>query len=531
MTIPISACFLGLALAACLVIGSTPAHAAGFSQKTASTLTADQVAGMECRYFIELLGVHTPEQLERQLAPIAGTEVTTVVCCPMGWRFYNFPSEVDLTWKEPAKYPRNRALFPNWMKMVDNLAAGGDPLKDALAATRRMGKRFVLSFRMNDTHYIHIEDFPTHNNFWRAHPEYRLGHGTAPSDARTDSSGAFNYLHPEVRDFYFSVLEELCTKYDVDGVELDFQRAPRFFYDREVEAGRPVMTAHIARIRAMLDRIGKQRGRHLELSVRSMHTVQANLNIGADVMAWDAAGWLDGIVVSSSYIHTADVGIEEFVAERRKARIYGELNYVHFQAQGTGHDPAERRYLTAETYRAATLSYLERGADGVSYFNTYCIPQPALSQLTAGLLKKYRDLEVLRQADKNYTTYANPSTMFGRIFPARDEKQFEMFVADELPGRCRRAVLRFETRADSRNLRIEAQVNGIKLEEDATSETELFPPLTVNKASARRENVRFFTVPVPALKFGVNRLEVTNRDRQAKHCDFISAELALYMSN
>jgi uncharacterized lipoprotein YddW (UPF0748 family) len=34
---------------------------------------------------------------------------------------------------------------------------------------------------------------------------------------------------PEVRDYYFSILRELCTNYDVDGVELDFQRYPKFF--------------------------------------------------------------------------------------------------------------------------------------------------------------------------------------------------------------------------------------------------------------------------------------------------------------
>ena len=68
-------------------------------------------------------------------------------------------------------------------------------------------------------------------------------------------------------------------------------------------------------------------------------------------MGWEASGWLDGIVVSSSYIHTADTGIEEFSTQRKKARIYGELNYVHFQAQGTGHNADDRRYLTKSVNR------------------------------------------------------------------------------------------------------------------------------------------------------------------------------------
>lgn len=502
-------------------------RAEGFSSKPAPTLTAAAVAKMECRYFTELLGLTSAAHLAKQWNPIADTEVDTVVCCPMGWRFYNFPSEVDTTWKEPKKFPRNLALFPNWEKMVNNLAAGGDPLRDALALTRKQKKAFVVSFRMNDSHYTAIEDFPTHNNFWRAHPEHRLPGAKTPYVGETVR--LFNYLVPEVRDFYFSVLEEICTKYDVDGVELDFERAPRFFKDEDLAKGKVVMTAHVQRIRGMLDRLGAQRGKRLQLCARVLHTVQDNQAIGLDIPAWDAAGWLDGIVVSSSYVHTTDTGIEGFVAQRKKARIYGELNYVNFQAAGTGHDSQDRRFVTPETYRAATLSFLERGAEGVSFFNTYCVPEPALSQLTSALLKKYKDLDTLKRADKNYTCYATKSTMFGKIFPATNQQRFPIFIADAVPGIFQKAVLRFETKAACANISVAASVNGVKLQEYAASQPELFPPLTVNRASAKRENLKFFTVPLSALKFGVNQVEVKNAPG-GKKCDFVSAELGLYQA-
>lgn len=507
---------------------STRLDAEGFSSKTAPSLTPSAVAKMECRYFTELLGVASKAHVEKQLEPIRGTEVDTVVCCPMGWRFYNFPSEVDTTWKEPDKFPRNVALFRNWRKMVDHLNAGGDPLRDALAATRRLNKAFIVSFRMNDSHYIDTEEFPTHNNFWRGHPAYRLGSEAKPAGVST-SPRVFNYLVPEVRDFYFSVLEELCTKYDVDGVELDFQRAPRFFPDQKITEGRAVMSAHIERIRRMLDRVGKERGRRLQLGVRALHTVEANLQIGADLLAWDRAGWLDSITVSPSYIHTADVGVDEFAAKRTRAKIFGELNFVHLQLAGTGHNPQERRYVTAETYRAATLSFLERGADGVSFFNTYCVPQPALNGLTSDLLGRFKDLGVLRHADKLYTSYATTSTLFGRIFPAKDRKAFQIFVADELPGSCRKAVLRFETKAASREIPVEAWVNGTRLEAISPDAVELFPPLLVNLSAPKPDKVKFFIVPVSALKFGANDVKVARTGEGSPSCDFVSAELALYM--
>ena len=512
-----------------LLIALHPAPAAGFSPKTAPTVTAEKAANMEVRYFTELLTASSQSSLDRQFGPIAGTEVTTVVCAPMGWRFYNFPSEVDRTWREPEEFPRKTELFPAWRKMVDNLAAGGDPLRDALAMTRRMDKRFVVSFRMNDSHYVYNEEFPMHNNFWRAHPEYRLGQDTV-SKAVSESTKVFNYLRPEVRDFYFAVLEEICTKYDIDGVELDFQRAPRFFYNREIDQGRTVMSAYVGRIREMLDRVSQQRGRALELGVRVLPTIAENQAIGLDVLAWDAAGWLNGIVVSSYYIHTADTGIEEFSEGTRTARVFGELNYVHFQAAGTGHNANERRYLTPETYRAATLSYLERGADGVSFFNTYCIPPAPLGKLMQDLLGKFRNLAVLQRSDKNYTTYANKGTIFGKIFPAKDESDYQVFIADKMPGIFGKAVLRLETRAPSLDLRVEAWVNGTKAVVLDAREPELFLPLAVNDASPKRDKLKFFAVPVSALKFGANRVLVKNLDRATQSCDFVSSELGLYLA-
>lgn len=500
----------------------------GFATHASPTVTAAKVERMGCRYFTELLGIHSAATLARQFDPLANTEVDTVVCCASGWRFYNFPSKVDRTWREPDKHPRNDALYPGWRKMVANLQAGGDPLRDALAATRALQKSFVVSFRMNDNHYLQTEEFPTHNNFWREHPEWRLG-DDSKAFSLSGSARVLNYAVPEVRDFYFAVLEEICTTYDVDGVELDFQRAPRFFRDDEMTQGRAIMTAHIGRIRQMLDAVGSKRGKHLRLGIRALHTVETNLSIGADLLAWNAAGWLDDIVVSSSYIQTADVGIEGFATGPGKARIFGELNFVHLQLAGTGHNAQERRYVTVPTYRAATLSMLERGADGVSFFNTYCIPQPELNTLNSELLAHFKDLGVLRDADKNYTSYPTASTMFGKVFPARDTKTFQIYVADELPGNCRKAALRFETKTACVDLRVEARVNGISLEEFRSDQTELFPPLAVNAAAPKRENLKFFAVPLSALKFGVNTVEVSNRDAGRVHCDFTSAELGLYM--
>ncbi len=135
---------------------------------------------------------------------------------------------------------------------------GGDPVKDTLEACRRNGKDFFISYRMNDQHYVGDLTWPTHNAIWREHPEYWLGDSDAPAAKGGDNVRLFNYMLPEVRDYYFSILRELCTNYDVDGVELDFQRFPKFFRSADLEEGRGVMTAFVE---AHQDHDGRHRPR------------------------------------------------------------------------------------------------------------------------------------------------------------------------------------------------------------------------------------------------------------------------------
>jgi hypothetical protein len=74
-----------------VTFAATTLPAQGFSTRSAPSVTSARVAGMECRYFTELLGIHSEEGIRRQFDPIANTEIDTVVCCPMAWRFYNYP--------------------------------------------------------------------------------------------------------------------------------------------------------------------------------------------------------------------------------------------------------------------------------------------------------------------------------------------------------------------------------------------------------------------------------------------------------
>lgn len=174
---------------------------------------------------------------------------------------------------------------------------------------------------MNDHHYITDLTWLTHNFFWREHPEYWLGDSeTSPYSRDNDNVRLLNYMIPEVRDYYFSIIEELCVNYDVDGVELDFQRFPRFFHNNKIKEGTQVMTAFVKRIRNMLNRTGNERGKSLKLCVRVPETIAKCKAAGLNVPAWDAARLVDMINISSFYRHTMELGIEGFKARIKLAK-------------------------------------------------------------------------------------------------------------------------------------------------------------------------------------------------------------------
>jgi hypothetical protein len=461
---------------------------------------------------------NSPAHFASFIEKLADTDVDAVLCCPNMWRTNVFPSRIDTAWK---KYTpgQTRSKFKGYDQIMTYIHGGGDPVKETLDACRKYRKAFFINYRMNDQHYIADVQWPTHNFIWREHPEYWLG-DTNESPVKSDRVRLLNYMLPEVRDYYFSMLEELATTYDIDGMELDFQRFPRFFRDRDLEEGRGVMTAFIGRVRGMLDRVGKSRGKRLPLSVRVPETLEKCRKAGLDVAGWDALGLVDMVNVSSFYFHTIELGIEEFKAAAKHAKIYGEMNYV--TAQNSSVSKFARRYTTLPVYYASALNLLQRGADGLSLFNYDYVPAAERLRMAKGL-KGITDVRHLAAMPKDYVITPNFGT-----FPATNEKTVRLSIPDVAPkARFTRAILRVETKADSSELRVEARLNGKLLEAMEPAGTELFPPLAQNAGYPVRAALKFYAVPFDALIAGANTVELRNLDRAKKSCSFLSLEIAL----
>ena len=491
----------------------------------------------KCLFNHELLIVtdkkdNNREYIQSFIKKLEDTDVDAIMCCPLSWRTNLFPSEVDQSWK---KYKPGQPLskFPLYDYIMMYLHSGGDPVKDTLEACRRYKKDFLISYRMNDHHHLNDLSWPTHNDFWREHPEYWQDN--------SDGNRYFNYMLPEVRDHYFSILRELCTNYDVDGVELDFQRSPRFFRPEDMGKGKEVMDGFVRRIKKMMEKIGEERGKYLKLSIRVPHTVDKCLQIGLDVLKWDSEGLIDIINISSYFIHTIEIGIEEFKTQTKHAGIYGEMHFIT-DAFNSPMGISHRRLTTLEMYYATAFNFLYRGVDGISLFNfDYIVDSnwqknifeniPAEKRITlAKGLKGITDIEFLKNVSKDYII----TSRFGSL-RNKNEDTIRLVIPDDT-GKVRfdKAILRVELKEpagnawSSNDLHIGVWLNGARLEPCGHQGTELFKPIAMNGSYPLRESLKFYTVPLNKIISGENEVVIKNMDKDMLSCEYRSLEIALY---
>jgi len=134
---------------------------------------------------------------------------------------------------------------------------------------------------------------------------------------------AMNYAKPEVRVRKLAIVNELCSNYDVDGIEFDFLRHWFYFKSSEEEAGIPLMNDFIRSVRKRLDEIGQQRGKRLRLVVRVPSTLRMCRRVGLDAPTWIQEGLVD-LVVAMDPGHldiTADVASFDKLAEGTDCKI------------------------------------------------------------------------------------------------------------------------------------------------------------------------------------------------------------------
>lgn len=414
-------------------------------------------------------------------------------------------------------------------------AQGTDPLAEAVRFGHAHCMETFWSCRMNN-----IEDSfaPWGRSRWkREHPEYLFG---VPEDwnkyEMTDPRkwwAALDFAVPEVRAYLLRIFEDVAARYDIDGIDMDWFRHPRYF--RETNEDLPATPEHVAmmndfmrNVRALTERAAAARHRPILLSCRVPLSVERCLAIGLDVQTWLDEDLVDILIFGG------DLGP---MAMAPQLRVMAELAHkYHVPAManicGSGLQPAHT-YFTNEAWWGAAMNAWNAGIDGVYTFNLFPTePDERLSRIGApetlkGLDKIYAidpiepkdfwgfDRAALVVPDRLPITLV-PGVDTAAILPVGED-----IAANAPEGKAPNAVLRIHVSAAAQGDQLQFTLNGADLGAatpeaplDSTTAPAWFqitPPVAHIHAGENTVQVRLVSPHAAGAPVLMDRLELTVR--------------------
>ena len=180
---------------------------------------------------------------------LAGTHVDSIFYCTWGTGLSQFTHISDIV--EPS-YAKTGVFTAN--RTQEFHGKGLDPLEIMVQYCQSNQIEIFWSLRMNDIHDSFDRWPELFSQFKKARPH--LCFGTREVHPPYGSWSAWDYAHQEVRNRVFALFEDVCLRYDVDGIEMDFMRhLPHFKINGEgtdcTQKERNMMTKLLRRIRKM----------------------------------------------------------------------------------------------------------------------------------------------------------------------------------------------------------------------------------------------------------------------------------------
>jgi len=259
-------------------------------------------------------------------------------------------------------------LHRNLAAVVDD---GHDLLKIYIDRARELNLGMFASFRMNDAH-VNLEDRGWYGRSVQKleRTDLLLGHPVwwgAGQAEKWNFSWQWDYSKKEVRDRFLGLFEEVLTRYDFDGLELDFGRGGLLFRTGERFRNIPTLTRFMRNARELVRRKQTARGRELKLIARVPVSIDAALELGFDLETWIREGLVDAVILGSPSYCAQRIDVERAVAA---ASGSGVLVYTGFDSSTHAASPQggyERNPVTV--LRASALNGYKQGAAGVHLFN------------------------------------------------------------------------------------------------------------------------------------------------------------------
>ena len=298
-------------------------------------------------------------------------------------------------------------------RLIPIMDSGTMPVEIYIDECHKQGMEFIAGFRMNDRH----GHFPAHfKKLCEEKPEwvlreYKPSTKKAPPESH-EYGCSINYAVPEVRAWLLSIMEEVATRFDIDGLEFNFTRLLECFPLDILDKSHDIMNDFMRQVRAMLDAAGKQKGRNLILGVRVIEQLKGCQQVSLDVPTWITEGLID-------YVAPGDFGFTDFNEKYEDFTSIARAHncYVYPQIQPRLSITDTERIMQIAQYRAAIQNFYGAGADGFSTQNFFFhwgpkfdIPGdsgaeiPTEYPISMNFLREFKDPEAIANTpDRHYT--------------------------------------------------------------------------------------------------------------------------------
>lgn len=307
------------------------------------------------------------------------------------WKSNIYPYREHMEWWDTVfVQPHHR--FTQYM------LEGGDMVEVFIDQCRRRQISPFITIRINDLHMLEYMPLPDgsvlpgtwadlmldrwrreHTHYCITRPEERTSLGPDPLKTLRQPGMihiirreyVMNWIHPEVRDRVYAFIEEVCTKYDIDGIELDFMRESILFRTDETTSVQrnTIVMDFITRVRSLLNRTSRH-GQYRWLLARVPAFIEAHDALGIDIQPMAVRG-VDMFTLSHyfrSYQQSDIAKVSSLVPDKS---VYLEMTYATQSGKippGLRGVPLFRRTTEEQFYTAANLVY-SRGGQGISLFN------------------------------------------------------------------------------------------------------------------------------------------------------------------
>lgn len=236
--------------------------------------------------------VTNADQVKAFAAQFAGSQVTDYALAINGNCAY-FNSEA---WTDVIELSATEAGKELYKGAANLNALGIDIYKVLGEAFKGMGINFWLSVRVNPAEGTADASSTLLSSYFHANPDARrVQHG---STLAAGYENTYDFANESVRTNLLLLINEALSKYDMYGIELDFQRDIWLWKIGKEFVGVEILNDLMRSVDALVCQYEEIYGHPIKVGVRVASNVETNFSFGLDVMSWVSDGIVDRVTPS-----------------------------------------------------------------------------------------------------------------------------------------------------------------------------------------------------------------------------------------